>query len=71
MMLGIVRQKLGSLHQALMFRSLIIREIKEARNVSRLTDVNLAMEMNANATKPGRTAFWYHLILILSNLLRS
>ena len=38
--------------------------MKEARNVSRLTDVNLAMEMNANATKPGRIAFWYHLILI-------
>lgn len=42
--------------------------MKEARNVSRLTDVNLAMEMNANATIPGRIAFWYHLILILSNL---
>ena len=46
--------------------------MKEARNVSRLTNVNLAMEMNAKATEPGRTAFWYHLILIiLSNLLRS
>lgn len=42
--------------------------LEEARNVSRLTDVNLAMEMNANATKPGRIAFWHHLILILSNL---
>jgi hypothetical protein len=38
------------------------------KEVFRLTDVNLAMEMNANATRPGRKAFWYHLIIILSDL---
>jgi len=59
--------ELGSLHRKLHYLDpwLIWNKWLLKRHVYRLTDVNLSLAKNTNATKPDRIAFCDHLILIL------